>query len=263
MKFTAETINAIKAHAREEYPREAVGAVVCGQYVPMLNLSPHPERHVKADAAELAKFSRSGGLQAIVHSHPDGPQYPSRADMTSQIQWGCAFGIIALTKEVTDEPFFWGGTTPMPPLIGRPFRHGVTDCFALIRDWYRIERGVTVPDFPRDWGWWDQGENMYEKHFKDCGCIELTGGEEIEEGDVFLASLVAAPDKKTQRVKDNPLNHAGIYLGKKTGQILHHYNQRRDGYGYDPNSPSKRHNIVAFNHSHKIYKWLRFVGLPK
>jgi proteasome lid subunit RPN8/RPN11 len=111
MKPTSEAIAAMKAHARAEYPRESVGALVFGQYVPLRNLSDHPERHVKGDLVELAKHSNSGGLECIVHSHPDGPQYPSRADMISQIRWGCAFGIVTLTKDLIDAPFFWGGKT--------------------------------------------------------------------------------------------------------------------------------------------------------
>ena len=37
-----------------------------------------------------------------------------------------------------------------PPLIGREFRHGASgsddkgDCYALIKDWYFLEKGVKI-----------------------------------------------------------------------------------------------------------------------
>ena len=37
--------------------------------------------------------------------------------------------------------FWWGDKLPRAPLIGRGFRHGIHDCYSLIRDYY----GDTVP----------------------------------------------------------------------------------------------------------------------
>ncbi|WP_145579822.1 NlpC/P60 family protein, partial [Yersinia vastinensis] len=93
------------------------------------------------------------------------------------------------------------------PLKGRPFVHGIWDCYAIVRDWYRLERDITLPNFERSDGWWDRGENLYMKHYADAGFY--AHAEPLEVGDVIL-----------MQYKANEPNHAGVYLGD--GKMIHH-----------------------------------------
>ncbi|MDE9456052.1 NlpC/P60 family protein, partial [Xenorhabdus bovienii] len=98
-------------------------------------------------------------------------------------------------------------TGGIKPLLGRPFVHGIWDCYAIVRDWYRLERNIDIPDFERSDGWWDRGENLYMKNYVSAGFVECSG--ELQIGDVII-----------MQVQANEPNHAGVYIGD--GLMLHH-----------------------------------------
>jgi cell wall-associated NlpC family hydrolase len=109
------------------------------------------------------------------------------------------------------------------PLVGREWSHGVLDCYSLVRDWFRSERGVLLPNFARFDDWWKRGENLYLDNFSQVGfeAIGFADLRNLQLGDCFLMQ-VASPVP----------NHAAVYLGD--GLILHHLQGRlssRDVYG--------------------------------
>ena len=154
--------------------------------------------------------------QAIFHSHPGGPFYPSKLDMQQQMATDIPWAI-ACTHPQRNEVFWFGDPVPSPPLLGRGFRHGVTDCYELIRDYYWQIHNIRLKQKPRSWEWWHDGERMYEDNFVDVGFFEVPMSE-IAPSDVFLATINS----------ETP-NHAGVYIGD--GLILHHVSSRS---GYDP-----------------------------
>jgi cell wall-associated NlpC family hydrolase len=109
-----------------------------------------------------------------------------------------------------------------PPLIGRGFQHGVTDCYSYIRDWYRVERGVELPQFVRDWDWWKLGDDLYAKGFASAGFTEAHDAP--QRGDVLLYT-----------VGSKVVNHGAIYEG---GGVLSHHLATREPF--DPNRLSTR-----------------------
>src|SRR6476661_4121625 len=98
---------------------------------------------------------------------------------------------------------FWFGDQLTPaPLIGRGFRHGVHDCYSLLRDYYRSERNDPIIDQPRDWNWWDArrpGGNgnrldLYRDYFDKAGFRKIPVNEAIEPGDgLMMAFNYAVP----------------------------------------------------------------------
>ncbi|MCP3065729.1 NlpC/P60 family protein [Myxococcus sp. K38C18041901] len=105
------------------------------------------------------------------------------------------------------------------PLVGRPFSHGVLDCFALIRDYYADVMGLALPDFERPDDWWLKGGNLYLEGYERAGFVDVTGAP-LREHDVLLMQLRAPVP-----------NHAGVYLGADV--VLHHLQaslSRRETY---------------------------------
>lgn len=97
------------------------------------------------------------------------------------------------------------------PLVGRMFHHGVLDCYTLVRDWYKRELAVELPDFDRSDEWWNDGtSSLYLDNFEKAGCVR-TDGSELQRGDILLIQI---------RSKNNTPNHAAVYIGD--GKILHH-----------------------------------------
>jgi proteasome lid subunit RPN8/RPN11 len=217
MIVSPTTIVAIKAHAMREFPREACGAITRTGYVPMENRSETPE--IAFDCAdECAALQVRGDVLALVHSHPNGPDHPSAADIAQQTAMGIPWGLVTTDGMTASAPWFWGDQIEPPPLEGRSFRHGPSgtdgrgDCYALVRDWYRLNRGVILKDYPREFEWWNKpGANLYLRNFEDAGFHRVAGGvcKEPQVGDVVIGQILTP----------EPC-HAGVYVGN--GMILHH-----------------------------------------
>jgi proteasome lid subunit RPN8/RPN11 len=221
----AATLDAVRSHAAREYPRECCGLVIVEKgrerYVPCTNAAITASEHFVLPATEFAAAEDRGEIVRLIHSHPDVSAWPTDADRRSCEVSGLPWTIISWpTGELhTIVPCGYEA-----PLVGRSFAHGVLDCYTLVRDWYRLERGIELPDFNRPDNWWDDGESdLYTQGFPLAGFRTLSGADELGVGDVILM----------QRRSGNGVpNHAGVYVGD--GHFLHHMYGRlssRDVYG--------------------------------
>jgi proteasome lid subunit RPN8/RPN11 len=179
--WTPDVATLAYAHAVEVYPNEAAGIVEGGTYQRLDNVSQTPERDVVLGPDELVRVA---GADVFFHSHPDGLGVPSEQDMIYQQQLGIPF--VVMTLPVYDV-FCFGDMLARAPLIGRGFRHGVHDCYAVMRDWY-AEQGMTYPDWPRGWEWWtkDGKKNHYLDNFEALGFERIDLSEPPRRGDVAL-----------------------------------------------------------------------------
>ena len=197
----------IKQEAIAAYPNEAVWLVTKKGILAVKNIAKEPSKTFRVAKADMTKAVRLG-LDAIIHSHPDFPHCPSASDMQSQINSGVPWGIISTDGQSATDIVWWGDQIEPPPLLERTFRHGITDCYSLIRDYYRLEVGIFLPEFPRGWQWWLQGGDLYSEGFEKAG-FRVIDVSEAQEGDVWLAQL-----------RSDVFNHGGIYVG--SGLMLHH-----------------------------------------
>ena len=210
---------AIADHARDDYPLEACGLLVDGgqglAYVRCRNISTTPSEAFRIDPKSWLEAEQRGAVRAVVHSHPDGGFAPSPADRAA-LEGGALPWVI----------LSWPGgqfsiTYPSArgvPYVGRQFIHGSQDCFTLLRDYYRRELGVSLPEVWHGYEWWQEGENLYLDHAARAGFEQV---DSLRLHDVVLMRIAA-------RVP----NHVGVYTGD--GTILHHLaNQlsRHDTYG--------------------------------
>ncbi|MFC0228072.1 C40 family peptidase [Serratia aquatilis] len=200
--------SAIMAHAKAAYPQECCGLVVQNgrrqRYLRCRNTALEPNEQFSLHPEDFAAAEDAGTIVAIVHSHPDATTQPSQLDLAqcdvSQLPWVIVSWPEGDIRTITP-------IVGVKPLLGRPFVHGVWDCYAIVRDWYQLERGVTLPNFTREDGWWNRGENLYMQHYAEAGFVPANGDPQI--GDVIIMQVRA----------DEP-NHAGVYIGD--GVMLHH-----------------------------------------
>jgi len=206
---------AILSHARAEYPREACGLLVAHPggktaYRPCRNAAEAKSTdHFILHPEDYAAAEDSGKIVGVVHSHPDARPTPSMADRVACEATGMPWHIVSVPGEE------WAQIIPegyQAPLIGRIWCHGVLDCYGIVRDWYKWERGITLPDFAREDNWWHKGGNLYLENFSKAGFVRVMDGS-IQHGDVLLMQVLA-----------NVTNHAAIYLDG--GLILHHLHNR-------------------------------------
>lgn len=117
---------------------------------------------------------------------------------------------------------------------GRPFLHGLFDCYTLIRDYYKREFNIFLPtNMQRNWNWWSQGENLYVDNAKYHRFEEVT---DIKKHDVLVMKI------------GSPVpNHGAIYLGNN--KILHHAAGRFSTIQTLTNSYKQKISVIYRNKS--------------
>jgi cell wall-associated NlpC family hydrolase len=178
--WTSEIAALARAHALDVWPNEAAGIIENGEYVRLDNVAENPETEVALSDADMLRVT---GADLFFHSHPESLACPSTQDMTYQQQLEIPFVIMATQ---TMDTFCFGDQCPRSPLLNRGFRHGVHDCYTLIRDWYMTEHGIELWNKPRDWDWWSRNENLYVENFADAGFREINASEKPLPGDLYL-----------------------------------------------------------------------------
>lgn len=208
-----------EALAKQQFPREACGIVVIfkgrEKFIPCDNISQDNDSFVLSPE-DFAKAEDLGEIVAIWHSHCGKTAQPSEPDLVSCEQHPYEWHIYATPL---DSWYSFKPSGYKAPLIGREFRHGVLDCYTLVRDYYEQELKILLPDFAREDFWWNHGKNLYMDNYPNLGFVPVKFPEKV--GDLILMSISA-----------DVANHAGIYIGNS--QMLHHLYGRlssRDMYG--------------------------------
>lgn len=217
--FDLAVVEDIKNHAVEAYPNESCGFVVPDVgYIRCDNTHPEPDKYFRVDPNDTAQALQRGAT-AFVHSHPNGPNYPSFADQQGQIDSELIWGIVPVIGTNVEEDIvpvpsdilWWGDKLPPQPLEKRKFIWGIFHCYQLYRDWAKLEWGVSIPNFACEIDFVDERydifvDNCERAGLRNLGKIDMS---ELEVGDMLVGHLRG----------DIP-NHCGIYLGGD--DFLHH-----------------------------------------
>lgn len=215
-----ETITAIMEHAIRDFPRESCGLVVLTnegeRYFPCRNIAVTANEHFVMAPNDYAEAEDAGEITCVVHSHPNAPARPSQGDLVSCERGLVPWMIVAVWKEPGDEKprivdnYAFAPSGYEAPLIGREFWFGVLDCYSIIKDWYKRERSVELPEFARRDDFWKPRGNLVDLYsqYAQAGFAEVTDGS-LQIGDVLL-----------MQIRATFANHAGVYIGD--GQMLHH-----------------------------------------
>ena len=201
-------------HAKDQDPKESCGLLLNikgkEKYYPCNNLSMTQHQCFIIDPIDYVKADNLGEIIAIVHSHPTTPPTPSQADRISCEHSNLPWYIVNPKTEQ------WADLKPegyKAELCGRPWVWGITDCWSLVRDWYKEEKNIELVDYERSMTPEEFLENpLFEKYAKNTGFRELANDEALKKGDVLLMSILHPT-----------LNHVAIFLGD---MVLHHLADR-------------------------------------
>ena len=196
-------------HAQQELPKESCGlvAIIKGEetYWPCENLAEKPGDYFVLNPDDWADCEDTGEIISLIHSHPIGGVKASENDLVSCEHLGLPWHIIDPNTKAINS-FKPTGYKPNK-LIGRRWIWGVQDCWTLIDDWFRIEKGIVFKRWPRPKTLKEFIDDPYfERVLTESGFRELKEEEELQYGDVLLAN-------------DN-LDHVALYIGNQ--EILHH-----------------------------------------
>ena len=202
----------ITEHCKAEYPNEACGLIVIFKgrykYVPCKNVSNTPEEDFIIPTFDYAYAEDLGEIVAIVHSHPKGSSKPSQTDIASQKAHGIDWLIIGLNNNSMVDMEWLKGERQEAPLYGRNYTWHINDCGSFIRDFYKQEFNIDVPDFYRPEKFWEQGLEIYLEAYSKAGFYDITFNE-LEYGDVILFALGT-----------HITTHGAVYIGDN--KIAHH-----------------------------------------
>ena len=212
--------NAAMAHAKEQDPKESCGLLVeikgKEKYFPCKNLSNWSNQCFIIDPEDYAKAEDTGKILAVIHSHPITQPIASQADMVSCEETNLPWHIVNPKTEQ------WGYYEPRgykPPLLGRTWVWGVTDCLSLVEDWYLQEKEISFKKATRPLTPEIFHENPQSKEDGDFNNYLITAGfrvlapdEKLQNGDVLAMSILG-----------KGLNHVGIFID---GDVLHHLGDR-------------------------------------
>jgi hypothetical protein len=195
-----------------KWPEEAVGYLKDGAFHPLENISEGDKRRTfKVDESFLLSEP-----DALLHSHTTGserqdgdPRSPSAADLECQIATDIEWGICVTDGENCEEPLWWGNPANRPPLEGREFIFNIQDCLSLCQDWFYADRGLVLPNQPRNPFWNQEGEDHIGSLYKNWG-FRKVALDKLKHGDVLF-----------YQVRSPVINHLGIYLGDN--QVLSHW----------------------------------------
>ena len=214
VQHSEQVVRELEQLARALYPYEA-GAFITpdGLILPMDNIAENPMEDFELPCADY-KFMRPGNI--FWHSHPKGPNYPSFDDQKSQLHGNNGWAITARDPETEAWEFFcWGDQLTPPDLVGRAFKHYVTDCYSVIRHEFRT-RGILLPDCPRPRQWWKESGigHIILDHLKRLNCT-------VEYGQDFRAR---PGDVALMQVRSRAVNHLAVLT--EGYKFLHHLEER-------------------------------------
>lgn len=216
-----------KQHALEKYPRNSTGCVIDGKYVPIEKLY---EIEVPV-------------MQGVIHSRMSTTlktPAPSRPDMRNQQHMATPWAVFHCNGTTCSELQWFGDQLPIPPLLGRKFVSGWTDCWCLVRDVYREQFGILLENVPRN-GDWSQGEHP-EDYFSPEN-IERTGFKIISPDDARPGDVLLG------RVKSRVNNHCALLL--ENDQVLQQF--AGEGYVSCVESITQWSKLVTYVGRHKSF----------
>ena len=202
------------AHAKDQDPNESCGLLLNirgkEKYFRCRNLSQTSFQCFILDPEDYVRADNTGDIVAVVHSHPVTPPVPSQSDKVACEQSNLKWYIVNPKTES------WGYLEPTgykAPILGREWAWGVTDCYTLVRDWYKEKLNINLIDWHRPTTLEDFNKDpMFEKCAEETGFRELTPDEKLINGDLLFMSIFS-----------NNLNHVAIFLD---GDVLHHLTDR-------------------------------------
>ena len=202
------------AHAKDQDPKESCGLLLNikgkERYYPCRNLSMTAFQCFIIDPEDYIRADNTGDIIAVIHSHPVTPPVPSQSDKVACEQSGLVWHIVNPKTES------WGYLKPTgykAPILGREWAWGVTDCYTLVRDWYKEKLNIDLIDWQRPTTLEDFNKDpMFEKCAEQTGFRELRSDEKLINGDLLFMSILS-----------NNLNHVAIFID---GDVLHHLADR-------------------------------------
>lgn len=194
---------------------------------PCRNIHPEPAKGFEIDVQDHMDALGRGPLLGVYHSHPTKPGFstggPDEED--NDLAWAEELALPCYLYCVAQDS--WHSYLPptyQPPLLGLPWVWGFQDCYSLVRQWARQQRGHHMADYDRD----DQ------LNLRDL-ILDRFAAEGFERLPVAAAALGDVLMFESDRLLSN---HLGVLVGPN--RFLHHPVDRAN-----PNGSISREDLLT------------------
>jgi proteasome lid subunit RPN8/RPN11 len=185
------------------------------KFIPCENIHQEPFENFAIAAKDYAIADQEGELVAVFHSHVEATIHNGKMEFSQADRIACEESGLMWVLAIL--PFgelkFTAPSGYMPPLIGREFCYGISDCYSLVRDIYR-DIGIQLNNYPR--GYLDEWNtvpdwDMYEENFAKEGFIEVDKYGKLQKYDVLL-----------MQIQSQKINHVAVMWDCDRNVFIHH-----------------------------------------
>jgi proteasome lid subunit RPN8/RPN11 len=218
MIFDDKQKAAIREFALIAYERkqEACGLIIKGSPVSCCNWAAEEGLDPNNNFAIAAEDLAQRGVEAVWHSHNNGLNQFSGADVRVCRRLGLPFVLHDTQNDrwLVADPSYGG------EIEGRDFTYGVEDCYKVVCRYYWQQYKIRLTDYPRS-DLYDENHdyifcraewNEFREYFEKEGFEELSLREFLRQGDVLLMQVGGAVNA----------NHIGIIIDPEERIFLHH-----------------------------------------
>lgn len=205
MTLSQDIKSFIKLHAKNEAPEECCGFILNDSTACKANnSSQNKSQRFSISAEDYLQAARLGKITAIYHSHPSTEATFSEYDKFNSINHNLIYVLYSLKDNSFSQ--FDPSLSSFNEYVGRNFDIGKTDCFGLMRDFYKAELNINLNNYKRDQDWKTYLSELFDKRFKTEGFEEVS---QLQKYDCILF----------KSKKNGPSSHIAVYLGD--GLMLH------------------------------------------
>ena len=199
----------IKEHALLESPNEVCGLISFNstKFEPEVYKckNKHLNKQIRftIDPSDYLKVSLTGKILGYYHSHYKGGKF-SEFDKLNAFQ----HKLLAYLYAVDEDNFYeYKPENINYPYFGRQFEYVKSDCFTLIRDYYKNELNIEITNFNRNIDWKRNNPSLIYENIGKENFILIHEGKNppldlLQKNDIILL----------KDLKDKFPSHLGIYL---------------------------------------------------
>ena len=203
----------ILKYLTSKWPEEGCGLIINVKgklrWKPCENVSDNKVETFAISPKDYVEASLIGDIYAVVHSHVHGTPEPSEADKAASNFLQVPYHIYSVPER---EEYIYTPEYKQKPLLSRVYKFGTSDCWTLVRDYYKQELNIALPMLKFEEKFYEKGINYFEDFIEPWGGYVVQG--EPKKGDIIYFTI-----------DNNPIpNHCGVYLGEDL--FMHHQENR-------------------------------------
>ena len=201
MNLTNKIKSQIRKHALKENPRECCGFILASgteTFVHECANSSFALDLFRISPKDYLAASEKGKIAAVYHSHSNGNETFSEFDKFNSICHKMTYVLYSLKSN--SFVYFDPSLSDFHKYIGKKFQIGKTDCYGLVRNFYKDELSINLEDHKRDKNWKSQLSELFDSKFRGEGFYEV---DSLRKYDCILFRFR----------KGGPSSHIAVYLG--------------------------------------------------